>query len=49
MCSMDIKPRMVMGQLFMKDAPTVTTMLGAITPKADGSVLAEINAEDSNW
>ncbi len=38
-CCMLSMPKMVMGQLFMKLAPTVTTMLGAKTPKKDGSLL----------
>ena len=42
MFCIDINPRMVMGQLLMKDAPTVTTTLGAITPSTDGSELAEL-------
>jgi hypothetical protein len=37
-----------MGQLFMKLAPTVTTMLGAKTPSADGSLLVVVSAEASS-
>ena len=36
---------MVMGQLFMKLAPTVTTMLGAKTPRTEGNLLAALRAE----
>ena len=45
MCWMLSKPRIVMGQLFMKLAPTVTTMLGAKIPSADGSLLVATRAE----
>ena len=39
------KPRMVMGQLFMKLAPTVTTMLGPNTPRTEGYLLVVTSAE----
>ena len=47
MCWMLSSPRMVMGQLFMKLAPTVTTMLGAKIPRAEGSLLVDRSAEAS--
>ena len=39
MCWMLNMPRMVMGQLFMKLAPTVTTMLEPKTESTEGSLL----------
>jgi hypothetical protein len=47
-CLMLSNPRIVMGQLFMKLAPTVTTMLGAKTPRNDGNLLVVSSAEGSN-
>jgi hypothetical protein len=44
-CLIDSIPSMVMGQLFMKLAPTVTIMLGATTPRTNGNVLDFTNAE----
>ena len=35
---------MVIGQLFMKLAPTVTIKLGAIIPKTEGNALVVTNA-----
>jgi len=35
-CLIDSKPKKVMGQLFMKLAPTVTIKLGARTESTDG-------------
>jgi hypothetical protein len=48
MLLMDIKPRMVIGQLFIKDGPTVTTRLGVTTPNTDGKALAESRTSESN-
>ena len=44
-CLIDSIPRIVIGQLFMKLAPTVTIKLGASTPKTDGNALVVTKAE----
>lgn len=42
-CLIAIKPRIVMGQLFMKLASTVTTKVGASTLSTEGNVLVAVN------
>jgi len=37
---MDTNPRIVIGQLFMNDAPIVTIMLGTKTLRTEGKLLA---------
>jgi len=45
MCWMLSKPRIVIGQLFMKLAPMVTTMLGAKIPRIEGTLLVAKSAD----
>jgi len=49
MCWMLSNPRIVMGQLFMKLAPMVTTMLGPKIPSAEGNLLVATSAEASRF
>lgn len=45
MCWMLSNPSIVMGQLFMKLAPMVTTMLGPKIPSAEGNLLVAMRAD----